>query len=81
MFSLYNSQAPKKATNLSINSDLINQSKHFDINLSSVLEQTLVQLLQEKQRQQWLTENQESIAAYNQEVQKNGCFGDDVRLF
>ena len=81
MFSLYNSQAPKKATNLSINSDLINQAKNFDINLSSALEQTLVQLLQEKQRQQWLTENQESIAAYNQDVQKNGCFSDDVRLF
>lgn len=34
--------APKKTTNLSINSDLLKQAKALHINLSQILEQRLV---------------------------------------
>jgi antitoxin CcdA len=37
MLPMYDSQAPKKATNLSINSDLLNRARALDINLSAVL--------------------------------------------
>lgn len=81
MLPLYDSQAPKKATNLSINSDLLGKARELDINLSATLEQALNQLLKQRQQEQWLTQNREAIAAYNQEIEKNGTFGDALRSF
>lgn len=81
MLPLYDSQAPKKATNLSINSDLLSKAKEFDINLSAALEQALTQVLKQRQRDQWLKDNREAIATYNQEIEKHGTFGDELRGF
>lgn len=81
MLPMYDSHAPKKATNLSINSDLLNKAKALDINLSAALEQALVQLLKQRQQEQWLRENRAAIAAYNQEVEAHGSFGDTLRSF
>ena len=38
---LFDLEAPKKATNLSVNSDLLKKSRALDINLSATLEQAL----------------------------------------
>lgn len=81
MLPVYDSQAPKKATNLSVNSDLLNKAKALDINLSAALEQALVQALKQRQQEQWLKENRAAIAAYNQEVEAHGAFGDTLRSF
>lgn len=81
MLPLYDSQAPKKATNLSINSDLLTKAKELDINLSAALEQALAQLLKQHQQEQWLKDNREAIAAYNQDVEKHGAFSDGLRSF
>lgn len=81
MLPLYDSQAPKKATNLSINSDLLSKAKELDINLSAALEQALAQLLKQRQQEQWLQKNREAIAAYNQDIEKHGSFGDALRSF
>ncbi len=81
MLPMYDIQAPKKATNLSVNSDLLNKAKALDINLSAALEQALVQLLKQRQQEQWLKENRAAIAAYNQEVEAHGAFGDTLRSF
>lgn len=81
MLPLYDSQAPKKATNLSVNSDLLRKAKALDINLSAALEQALAQLLKQRQQEQWLKENRAAIAAYNHEVEAHGSFGDTLRSF
>ncbi len=81
MLPIYDIQAPKKATNLSVNSDLLNKAKALDINLSAALEQALVQLLKQRQQEQWLKENRNAIAAYNEEVEAHGAFGDALRSF
>ena len=81
MLPMYDSHAPKKATNLSINSDLLNKAKALDINLSAALEQALAQLLKQRQQEQWLKENRAAIAAYNQDVEAHGSFGDALRSF
>jgi antitoxin CcdA len=57
MHTLYDKNAPKKPTNLSINSDLLKKAKELDINLSAALEQTLTNQLKAKQAQQWLEQN------------------------
>lgn len=77
----YDTQAPKRATNLSINADLLSKAKELGINLSATLEQALVEALRKRQRDQWVAENQAAIEAYNQHVDKQGVFSDGLRSF
>lgn len=81
MRSAYNTQAPKKPANLSINSDLLGKARDLDINLSATLEHALVDALRAKQREQWLAENAEAIDAYNIHVESQGVFSDGLRSF
>lgn len=78
---LYDPQAPKKPTNLSVNSDLLNKARALDINLSATLEQALAETLRARQREVWLAENREAIAAYNEHVESDGVFSDGLRRF
>ncbi|MBU0655870.1 MAG: type II toxin-antitoxin system CcdA family antitoxin [Gammaproteobacteria bacterium] len=78
---LYDTNAPKKATNLSINSDLLQKARTLNINLSAALESALQQLLAKRQADQWKAENKAAITAYNDFVEENGCFGDEYRNF
>ena len=77
----YDTQAPKKPTNLSINSDLLQRAKVMNINLSATLEQALTDLLLQKEREQWLQENKQAINQYNNFVETNGVFSDGLRSF
>ena len=77
----FNSQAPKKAANLSINSELLSKAREQNINLSATLENALAELLKAKQREQWLQENSDAIGSYNEFVEKEGVFSDDIRSF
>ena len=81
MHYVYNSEAPKKPTNVSINSDLLEKSKALNINLSATLERALAEQLRTEQRAQWLRENADAIQAYNQFVETNGTFSDSMRKF
>lgn len=81
MTALYDSHAKKKATNLSINSDLLKKAKELHINISSSLEKTLIELIKEKEMQNWEAKNRTSINSYNERVEKNGTFSDDMRSF
>ena len=78
---LYDYEAPKKATNLSLNSDLLKKSKALNINLSATLEQALQEKLAHTKSQQWASENKNAIKAYNDFVEEHGCFGDEYRTF
>ncbi len=77
----FDAHAPKKPTNVSINSDLLLKAKTLKINLSATLESALIELVNAKQREMWKQENQDAIAAYNQFVEENGTYGDDLRAF
>jgi antitoxin CcdA len=81
MLSVYDQNAPKKPTNLSINSDLLKKARALDINLSAALEQALTDQLKAKQAQQWLEKNKNAIAAYNKSVDETGVFSDGLRSF
>ena len=81
MFSTHDTQAPKKATNLSLNQDLLKRARALKLNLSQVLEDRLVEILREQERQSWLTENKDAINQYNERVEKNGVFSDGIRRF
>ena len=78
---LYDPSAPKKPTNLTVNSDLLNKSRALNINLSAALEKVLSQLLAEHARKQWVEQNRNAIRSYNDFVEENGSFGDEYRSF
>jgi len=78
---IYDHKAPKKSTNLSINSDLLLQAKQNKINLSKALEQRLVELLLEEKRGKWREDNREAIEAYNHRIGVTGVFSDTLRKF
>ena len=78
---VYDDTAPKKATNLSINSDLLRKARELDINLSSALEQALEQIVKRRLCEQWLEENRAAIESYNEYVDQKGVFSDGVRGF
>lgn len=81
MQTLYNSDAPKKPTNLSVNSDLLNKTRALNINLSATLEQALRAKLAKSVEKEWKKENKRAIQTYNDFVEDNGLFADEYRTF
>lgn len=81
MSHVFNLSAPKKPTNVSINSDLLEKAKGLNINLSATLEAALAEQLRAEQRNQWKAENAKAIQAYNSFVEENGVFSDGLRTF
>jgi len=81
MAELYNAAAPKKAANLSVNSDLLSKARELNINLSATLERALTEELSKRKAEQWVEENRAAIRSYNEFVEQHGCFGDEFREF
>lgn len=77
----FDPNAPKKSTNLSINSDLLRQAKERRINISQALEIRLAELLREEKSRRWKEENQEAIEDYNRRIETRGSFSDGLRRF
>jgi antitoxin CcdA len=78
---IFDPNAPKKSTNLSINSDLLRQAKELRINISQALELRLAELLREEKSRSWKEENQEAIEDYNRRIEAHGTFSDGLRRF
>jgi antitoxin CcdA len=78
---LFDPIAPKKSTNLSINSDLLRQAKEHHINLSQALELRLAEMLKEEKCRKWQDENKEAIEDYNRRIATAGSFSDGLRRF
>ncbi len=81
MTDLYDLTAPKKATNLSLNSDLLNKARGLKVNLSATLEQALNDKLKTAAAEKWKKDNAAAIEAYNEFVAENGLLSDEYRVF
>ncbi len=81
MSKIFNVQASKKPTNVSINSDLLEKARSLNINLSAALEEALTQQVRAEQQAQWKKENSKAIDAYNRFVEESGVFSDELRKF
>ena len=81
MSTLYDETALKKATNLSINSDLLSKAKQLHINLSATLEHALETELRKAERDNWRKKNKKAMSALNKLADKNGLFSDAYRKF
>lgn len=78
---LYDISATKRATNLSLNSDLIKKAKQLKLNISNICEKALEEQLKKHDEELWLAENKEAMTSYNEFVEENGLFSDSVRRF
>ena len=77
----FNSAAAKKSANLSISSDLLQQAKQLNINLSQTLELQLIAIIRQAKQNQWLAENRAALDEYNRRIESNGPFSDGLRRF
>ncbi len=73
-------QSKKRAVNLFVDVELLDEARRMNINLSESLEQRLRGLIRAEQERRWLEENQEAIAQYNRRVAEHGLLSDDAGL-
>ena len=71
----------RKATNLTLRTDLIEQARALGINLSRTLEAALLQELRRRREAAWREENRVAIDAYNCDLETHGLWSDKLRLF
>ena len=81
MAAIYDENAAKKTTNMTVNSDLFRKAKVYKINTSKNFEAYLAEVMEQKEETCWLEENKEMIEAFNERVEKRGFFGDKYRRF
>lgn len=67
-----NIATPKKATNITLSSDVLSEAKALGINISQACDQFLRDMVRREQALRWQTENAEFIAAYNEGVARDG---------
>lgn len=71
-------QAKKRAVNLFVDVELLEEARRMNINLSESFEQRLRGLIRVEQEWRWLEENREAIAQYNRRVAEHGLLSDDA---
>ncbi len=71
----------KKATNLSVDDNLLEQARRLKLNLSQIFEASLTEAIRQRQGEEWLKKNRAALDAYNEHVEKHGVFSDGLRSF
>jgi antitoxin CcdA len=77
----YEVTARRKPVNLTINQDLLVSARKYKLNLSKLLEDSLLAELKTRWQNDWLDENEAAISAYNKRIAKHGVFSDGIRRF
>jgi len=68
----------KRAVNLFVDSDLLDDARRLRINLSDTLERRLRTLVRADREKRWLEENRHAIEAYNRRVAEHGLLSDEA---
>lgn len=55
----------KRATNVTIDEDVLNEAKNLGINLSQTLETALREIIRQIRIKEWSNTNQKAVASYN----------------
>lgn len=70
----------KRAVNLFVEAELLDEASRLRIDLSETLERRLRTLVNAEQEKRWLEENKEALAAYNARVSSFGLLSDEAGL-
>jgi antitoxin CcdA len=77
----YDVDAPRKAANLSVNSDLLRRARTLNLNLSQLLEASLVEIIRQAHGEKWLANNRAALENYDARIECGGAFSGDLRSF
>jgi antitoxin CcdA len=78
---MLNERPPKKrAVNLFVDTDLLDEARRMRINISEILERRLRAIVRAEQEKRWLEENRAAIDAYNKRVAQHGLLTDEAGL-
>jgi antitoxin CcdA len=78
---VFDPKAPKKAVNLSINSDLLAQARALGVNLSGETEAHLAEVVRKERWRRWREENKAALEDHNRRIEEEGLWSDGLRLF
>lgn len=73
-------QIRKRAVNLFVDTELLDEARRLRINLSDTLEGRLRSVVKAEQEKRWLEENRDALAAYNTRVSVHGLLSDEAGL-
>jgi antitoxin CcdA len=76
------SQRPvrKRAVNLFVDVELLDEARRLRINISETLEYRLRTIVRTEQERHWLESNKLAIDAYNQRVSRDGLLSDEASV-
>ena len=73
--------APRKAVNLSLDAALVAEARTLNLNLSRIADEALRRHVRDEKARRWQEENAEAIAFNNAQIERDGLWCDDYRLF
>ncbi len=79
MRSLYNAAAPRRAVNLSLNSELVEKARAENLNLSAIAEKAIGGALAEAARKRFDEEIARGVAQHTEYLATYGSIGDAIR--
>jgi antitoxin CcdA len=71
----------KRATNLTVDEDLLERASRLGLNVSQELETALARAIGEREAEEWLNRNRAALEAYNTQMKKHGVFSEGLRSF
>lgn len=73
--------AQKKATNLSLNSKVLEAAREMGMNLSQTVDTLLADEVKRRYWEKWREDNKGAFAAYNERIARDGIWGAKYRTF
>ena len=70
----------KRAVNLFVDAELLDEARRLRINMSETLERRLRAIVRAERERRWLEQNRDAIAAYNRRVAEHGLLSDESGL-
>ncbi len=72
-------QVKKRAVNLFVDVELLEEARRLRINISETLEFRLRSIVRAEQEKRWLEENKEAIASINAFIDRHGLLANKLR--
>lgn len=73
--------APRRPTNISLPSDMVDEAKRLGINVSQACETGLQEQVRKALGEEWKRENRQAIESWNKWIAGNGMPYDEYRQF
>ena len=69
----------KRAVNLFVDAELLDEARRLRINISDTLERRLATIVRAEQEKRWLEENREAIESINSFIDRHGVLAGKLR--